>query len=183
MQSFKEKARTLNKTIVLPEGNEPRTIKAASIITNEKLARVILLGNEAEIEKAALEQNVDFARLKIIDPSKSEKLDEYAELFYELRKHKGISKEEAKEKIKDEIYFGTMMIKNGDADGLVAGAAHSTGETIRPALQIIKTRPGINIVSGCFIMIVSDKNFGDNGVMIFADCAVNPNPDAAQKDQ
>lgn len=180
MQEFKKKAASLGKTIVLPEGTEPRTVKAAQIIEKEKLAEVILIGNKSEIEKVAEAEGADISAVQIIDPKNSDKLDKYAEGFFELRKHKGMTLEKAKEVVQDEIYYGTMMIYNGDADGLVAGAEHSTGDTIRPALQIIKTKPGISVVSGCFLMIVPECSLGDNGSFIFADCAVNPDPDANQ---
>jgi phosphate acetyltransferase len=180
VQSFKQKAVTLNKRIVLPEGTEPRTVKAAAQIAEEKIAQVILIGENAKIESVANEQNVKLDNIEIINPHESDKLDIYAEKFYELRKSKGVTFEQAQKVVQDEIYFATMMVKEGDADGLVAGAEHSTGDTIRPALQIIKTKPGISVVSGCFIMVVPDCEYGDDGLFVFADCAVNPNP---SKDQ
>lgn len=180
MTEFKKKAAALGKTIVLPEGTEPRTVQAAEIIEREKLAEVILVGDEDAIKKSAADNGADISKVQIIDPVKSENLDKYANDFYELRKHKGMTPEKAKEVVKDTIYFGTMMIYNGHADGLVAGAEHSTGDTIRPALQIIKTKPGISVVSGCFLMIVPNCDLGDNGNFIFADCAVNPDPDSNQ---
>lgn len=180
MQSFKEKACTLNRKVVLPEGTEPRTVKAAAIIAKEKLAQVILLGKNDKIKEVAKEQDADLTNVTIIDPLTSDKKDEYAEKLCEIRKKKGLTLEQAQEVLKDEIYFGTMMVNEGDADGLVAGAEHSTGDTIRPSLQIIKTKPGISVVSGCFIMVVANEEYGDDGIFVFADCAVNPNPNAEQ---
>ncbi|MBP7460074.1 MAG: phosphate acetyltransferase [Candidatus Delongbacteria bacterium] len=180
LQSFRNKAQKAYKTIVLPEGCEPRTIKAAAIIHQHKLARVILVGNAAEMKKIAAEQDVNLNGIDQVDPETSTHLNAYTEKFYELRKSKGITPEEARKTILDPVYYATMMVYAGDADGLVSGAQHSTADTIRPALQIIKTMPGISIVSSAFIMLVPDCEYGENGMFIFADCAVNPNPNADQ---
>jgi len=182
MKSLREKAKKSGKTIVLPEGTEPRTVKAAAIIAEQEIASVILIGNIEQIQIQAKEQDVSLTntRIKLIDPVNSEKLNEYAKIFYDLRKHKGITEEKAIEIVKDEVYFGTMMVHVGDADGLVSGAAHSTGDTIRPSLQIIKTKPGISVVSSCFVMIVPNCDLGSEGMFVFGDCAVNPDPNAEQ---
>lgn len=175
MDKIKEKAKKDIKTIVLPEGSEPRTIKAAAKIAEQNLANVILLAKKDDID-AANEDNVDLSSVTVIDPVTSDKLEDYAKKFYELRKSKGITEEQAKETVKDPLYYSVMMVKEGDADGMVSGAVHSTGDTLRPALQVIKTKPGVSIVSGCFLMEIPDKSYGDDGVMVFADCAINIDP-------
>lgn len=178
LESIRSKARSNKKTIVLPEGTEERTISAAAKITTEGLADIILLGNADEINKRGPE--LDLSRVTVIDPQYSETYDEYVEELVKIRQHKGLTVDEAKELIKDPLYYGTMMVKMGHADGLVAGAVSSTGNVLRPALQIIKTAPGISVVSSCFVMEVLYKEYGHNGILLFADCAVNPNPNAEQ---
>jgi phosphate acetyltransferase len=180
LESLKAKAKANPKKIVLPEGEEPRTIKAAVQILNEKLAQVVLVGNREKIEAVAKEQGVDVAHVPSVDPATSPKFEEYAQAYYEARKAKGVTIEQARKLIADTVFYGTMMVHKGEADGLVSGALHSTGDTIRPALQIIKTKPGINIVSSSFIMIVPDCDMGDQGMFVFADCAVMPNPTDAE---
>ncbi len=180
LESLKAKAKANPKRIVLPEGEEPRTIKAAVQILNEKLAQVVLVGNRAKIEAVAKEQGVDVANVPSVDPATSAKFEEYAQAYFEARKAKGVTIEQARKLIADTVFYGTMMVHKGEADGLVSGALHSTGDTIRPALQIIKTKPGINIVSSSFIMIVPDCDMGDKGMFVFADCAVMPNPSDAE---
>lgn len=178
LESIWNKAKSSQKTIVLPEGTEERTLKAAAMAAEEGLANIVLLGNEDEIK--AKGQDLNTSAITIIDPAKSEKYDDYVEQLVEIRKHKGLTLEESRKLVKDPLYYGTMMVKMGDADGLVAGAINTTGNVLRPALQIIKTAPGIPVVSSCFIMEVLYKEYGHEGILLFADCAVNPNPDAEQ---
>jgi phosphate acetyltransferase len=163
--------------IVLPEGYEERTIKAADIAIGEQLARIILIGDPEEINSHASKLGLkNLSKAVIVNPLKHEKKDLYIDMMVELRKSKGMTKEEASGLIEDPLYLGVMMIKNGDADGEVSGADHSTGDVLRPAFHYVKTAPGISVVSGAFIMILPDKSFGENGVIIFADGAVHPNP-------
>ncbi len=177
MDQIKAKAKANKKTVLLPEGSEPRTIKAAALIAKQGIANAVLLGDEAEIAAANVD-NVDLSQVRVVNPATSEKLDEYANAFYEMRKSKGISPDDAKKTVLNTLYFAVMMIKAGEADGMVAGAINSTGNTLRPALQVIKTKPGVSIVSSCFIMDIPNKAYGDNGVMVFADCAINIDPSA-----
>jgi phosphate acetyltransferase len=177
LDRIKSNARKHNMRIVLPEGYEERTVKAADIVIEEKLAQIILIGNPEEIKSHVKQlglKNIEKAR--IVDPKSHEKKETYINLMVELRKQKGLTHEEAARLIEDPLYLGVLMIKNGDADGEVSGADHSTGDTIRPALQYVKTAPGISVVSGAFIMILPDKNFGENGILVYADGAVHPDP-------
>ena len=177
LDSIKLNARKHYKRIVLPEGYEERTIKAADIAIAEELAQIILIGDPAEIkahaEKLGLKSLVKAA---VVNPKSHPKKEQYINLMVELRKSKGMTKEEASKLIEDPLYLGVLMIKNGDADGEVTGADHATGDVLRPAFHYIKTAPGISVVSGAFIMILQDKSFGDNGVLVFADSAVHPDP-------
>lgn len=174
---IKESAKKHNKRIVLPESLEERTLRAADIILKEKFAQVILTANpeqiKSEADKLQLE-NIDKAI--IIDPKNHEKKDQYIDLLVELRKKKGLTREEAAKLVEDPLYLATLMIKSGDADGEVAGAENATGDVLRPAFQVVKTKPGISVVSGAFLMILKDKEFGEDGLLVFADCAVHPNP-------
>ena len=166
-----------NKRIVLPEGTEERTLKAADAIIAESIARITLLGDPKEIMALAASfglKNID--RATIINPASHPMKDKYIDLMVELRKSKGLTRDEAAKLIEDPLYLGVMMIKNGDVDGEVAGARNTTGDVLRPAFQIVKTAPGISVVSGAFIMILKDKEFGADGVIVFADGAVHPDP-------
>ena len=179
IDDIKNRAKKSIKTIILTESEDVRVLEAASKVTKEGFAKVILIGNQDETNKLASDNNIDIAGIQIIDPVTSDKYDEYVERFYELRKAKGITIEDAKNIIKDNMYFGTMMVKSGDADGLVSGACHSTANTLRPALQILKTAPGTKLVSAFFLMNVPDCKYGEDGIFVFGDCGLveNPNPD------
>ena len=175
------RAKANKQRIVLPEGTEERTLKAANQILTDGVADLIILGNVEEIHNLAKQWglgNIDKAT--IIDPATSPKKEEYAELLAELRKKKGMTIEEARKKVLDPLYFGCMIIKSGDADGQLAGARNTTGNVLRPALQIIKTAPGINCVSGAMLLLTHAPECGDNGVLVMGDVAVTPVPDANQ---
>ncbi|MCX6254280.1 MAG: phosphate acetyltransferase [Bacteroidia bacterium] len=177
LDRIKLNARKHNKRIVLPEGYEERTIKAADIAIQEELAQIIIIGDPTEIISHAAKLGLkNISKATIINPKSHEKKDHYIDMMVELRKSKGMTREEAAKLIEDPLYLGVLMIKNGDADGEVSGADHATGDVLRPAFHYVKTAPGISVVSGAFIMILPDKNFGENGVIIFADGAVHPDP-------
>lgn len=179
INKIKEKARKNIKTIILTESEDKRVLQAAQKVKEEGFANIILIGKEEEANKLAKENNINIAGIPIIDPETSEKYEEYVNAFYELRKAKGMTIEKAREMLKDNMYFGTMMVKMGDADGLVSGACHSTANTLRPALQILKTAPGTKLVSAFFLMVVPDCNYGENGIFVFGDSGLveNPNPE------
>lgn len=176
-----ERAKGNKQRIVLPEGTEERTLTAADKLIADQIVDVILIGNEKEIGAKAAELGLKhISKAQLLDPIKYEKKEEYAKLLCELRKSKGMTIEQATKLVEDPLYIACMMIKCGDADGEVAGAQNTTGNVLRPALQIIKTEPGISVVSGTFIMFTKAKEYGDNGVLFCADCAVTPDPTAAQ---
>ena len=177
IDNIKQRAKQDIKTIVLPESNDLRVVKAAEQVLKEGFADIILVGNKEEINKLAKDNNIDIAGAKIVDPNISEKFSEYANKFYELRKAKGMTLDKAKEIMKDPVFFGMMMVKQEDADGLVSGACHSTADTLRPALQILKTAPGTKLVSAFFLMVVPDCEYGENGAFVFADSGLNEYPD------
>ena len=174
MNEIKARAKSDVKTIVLPEGLELRVLTAACEAQKEKIANIILLGDNAKINELAKENNLDVTGIKIIDPIGSENYDEYVNGLYELRKEKGMTVEKAKELVKDEVYFGVLMVKFGHADGLVCGAVHSTADTLRPALQIVKTKPGAKCVSSCVLLEVPDSRYEHE--YIFADCGLIQKP-------
>ncbi len=177
-EQIAEIARNSKKTIVLPESTDKRVLEAASKVVKRGIADVILVGNSADIAKLAPE--IDLDGVTIIDPLTSDKYEEYSMAFYEMRKAKGMTMEQAHETMKDPLYFGVMLVKMNAADGMVAGAVNSTSNTLRPALQIVKTAPGTKLVSAFFVMVVPDKNFGHDGAFIFADSGLVENPDADQ---
>ncbi len=180
LTQIKNNAISLQKRIVLPEGSEIRTLKATEIILKEKLARIILLGNAEQIAEIVSREGIDITGAEIVDPKKSERRDAYADMMVEIRKSKGLTKEEALKLLNDPLYYGPIMIKAGDADGEVSGAINATGDVLRPAFQFVKTLPGVSVVSGVFLMVFKDKTLGDNGLLVFADCAVMPVPDEKQ---
>lgn len=177
LQKIKENAQRHNKRIVLPEGTEERTLKAADQIIAEGLAQIILIGNPGKIESMSSEFGLkNISKAQIIDPIQHANKQKYINLMMEIRKSKGLTEEEAGKLIEDPLYLAVLMIKAGDADGEVAGADNATGDVLRPAFQYVKTAPGISVVSGAFLMILKDKEFGEDGLMVFADCAVHPDP-------
>ena len=181
LEQIRENAKKANKRIVLPEGEEERTLKAAETILGEGIAQLILIGNaetiKAEAEKFGLK---NISKATIVDTKTYDKKQQYAEIMAEIRKAKGMTVEKALKQLDSPYYLGTLMIKAGDADGMVAGAICSTADTIRPALQYIKTAPGVSTVSGAFVVVVPNKNYGQDGVFVFADCAVTIDPTAQQ---
>ena len=176
IDTIKEKAKKDIKTIVLPETEDIRTLQATEKVLKEGFANIVLIGNVEKTKELANKNQISIEGAKIIDPSKSEKYDEYVNKFFELRQKKGVSIEKAKETMLNNVYFGMMMVKCGDADGLVSGAAHSTADTLRPALQILKTAEGTKLVSAFFLMVVPNCEYGENGTFIFSDAGLNANP-------
>lgn len=180
IEMIKNKARADVKKIVLPEGDEKRTVEAASILKREGLAEPVLIGSPDSVNAVASELGVDISGIEIVDPATSEKAGGYAALLYEIRKAKGVTEADAERLVADPMYFGIMMVKSGDADGLVSGAVHTTGDMLRPALQIIKTKPEMKIVSSSFLMDCPNKDLGEDGLLIYADCVVMPCPTAEE---
>ena len=181
IDSIKEKARMDKKTIVLPETNDKRTLIAASHIIQEGIADIVMVGDEEKIMDGAGWLEVELDGGKIVNPATTDKFEDYVQLLYETRKSKGMTEEKARDiLLKDYLTFGVIMVKANDADGMVAGACHATADTLRPALQILKTAPGVKLVSGFFIIDVPDCTFGHNGTFIFADCGLNQDPTAEQ---
>ena len=178
IETIKERARQEIKTIVLPEAEDIRTLKATEIALKEKYANIILVGNEKEIKEKAEENNININGATIVEPQTSPDYEKYANLLYELRKHKGMTIEQAKEIALNPVCFGMLMVKDEEtkADGLVSGAVHSTADTLRPALQILKTAPDTKLVSAFFVMVVPDCEYGSNGTFIFGDSGLNANP-------
>ncbi|MBR5006668.1 MAG: phosphate acetyltransferase, partial [Clostridia bacterium] len=171
-----ERAKTDMKTIVLPESEDLRVIQAAAMIQERGIANVILVGDPEKI--AVLAEGLDISKCRIVNPEGYERFDEYVEAFYELRKNKGMTPEKAEKTMHDYVYFATMMVKMGEADGMVSGAAHSTADTVRPALQILKTKPGTKMVSAFFVMVVPDCEYGADGAFVYGDSGLVENPDA-----
>ncbi len=180
IEEIKKRAKKQTKTIVLPEAEDIRILEATSQVLKEGYANIILVGNQEKIEKKAKENNIKIEGAQIVEPNKAENFEKYINLLYELRKNKGMTMEQARELVKDPVYYGMLMVKdeNTKADGLVSGAAHSTSETLRPALQILKTAPGTKLVSAFFVMVVPDCRYGEKGTFIFADSGLNENPDS-----
>ncbi|MBQ6886127.1 MAG: phosphate acetyltransferase [Lachnospiraceae bacterium] len=181
IDTIKDRARQDKKTIVLPESTDKRTLIAASQILQEGIANIIMIGNEEKIYDGAGWLEVDLTGLKVVNPVLSDKLEDYVTLLYETRKSKGMTMDKAREILTtDYLTFGIVMVKANDADGMVAGACHSTADTLRPALQILKTAPGVKMVSGFFILDVPNCEFGENGTFLFADCGLNQDPTAEE---
>ena len=180
IETIKERAKKDIKTIVLPETEDVRVLQATEKILREGFAKVVLIGNPEEVSDFAAENGITIEGATIVEPSTSEKYKEYVQTFYELRKAKGMTMEQAKEMLLNKVYFGMMMVKCGDADGLVSGAAHSTADTLRPALQILKTAEGTRLVSAFFLMVVPDCEYGEKGTFIFSDAGLNANPNSEE---
>ena len=177
LDKLKEKAANNKKRIVLPEGTEERTLRAADVVLEEGFADIILIGDpEVIADESRRHVLKNISKATIVDPQNHDKKGQYTDLLFDIRKHKGMSREQAAELVENPLYLSVLMIKSGDADGEVAGADNATGDVLRPAFQIVKTQPGISVVSGAFIMALKDKEFGEDGMMVFADCAVHPNP-------
>jgi len=180
MESIWRRAKEDVRHILLPEGTEPRMLHAARKITDQALARISLIGNPDEIGQIAKKEKVDLTGVEIVDPATHQNRNIYIEQLVEMRKKKGMTPEKASGLLYENAYYATMMVKLGDADGFVAGAVSSTPQVWRPVLQIIKTKPGIKVAASCFLMEVPDCEYGEDGVFIYADCGLNPNPNAEE---
>lgn len=180
IEQIKQRARQNVKTIILPESNDTRVLKGAEIALNEGYSKIILIGVKEDVTKLADENNIKISGAEIINPLESEYYENFVQKFYGLRKQKGMTEEKAKEFMKDHIYFGMMLLKEGLADGLVSGACHSTSDTLRPALQILKTAPNTKLVSAFFVMDVPSCDYGEDGVFVFGDCGLNQNPNSEE---
>ncbi len=178
IDTLKSRAKNDIKTVVLAEGEDIRTLEAAQTVLKEGYAKIVVLGNKEKIAKMSSEKGLDLSGAIIIDPETSEKTAEYADKFYEMRKSKGITPEQAKETMKNTLYYGVMMVNEGEADGMVAGACNSSANVIRPSLQILKTKPGTKLVSAFFVIVVPDCEYGEKGTFVFADSGLNEDPDA-----
>lgn len=180
IEQIKERAKKDIKTIILPEAEDIRTLEATETILKEGYAKIILIGKKEKILELAKTKQLKIEKAEIIDPSDSEETEKYSQKLYELRKEKGMTEEKARELVQDPVYFGMMMIKSEKADGLVSGAVHSTADTLRPALQILKTAPGTKLVSCFFVMCVPNTEYGEKGTFVFADSGLNANPTAEE---
>ena len=181
IDKIKDRARQDVKKIVMPESNDRRTLIAAHKILKENIADIIMVGKEEKIMEGAKWLELDLSRISVVDPENTDKFDEYANTLYELRKNKGMTLEKARERLlTDYLMFGVMMVKMKDADGMVAGACHATADVLRPSLQVLKTAPGVELVSGFFILDVPNCEYGENGTFLFADCGLNQDPNSEE---
>lgn len=180
IEQIKAKAKKQIKTIVLPESEDLRVLRGAEIALKEGYSKIILIGNPEKVRKSARDNDIDIEEAEIINPIESKYYEEFVQKFYEMRKAKGMTEEKARDTIKQNIYFGVMMLKENLADGLVSGACHSTSDTLRPALQILKTAPNTKLVSAFFVMDVPNCEYGENGVFIFGDSGLNQNPNSEE---
>lgn len=180
IDDIKNRAKASIKTIVLPEATDIRVVTAAANILKEGFAKIILIGEKKQILDLTRKNNLDISKASIIEPASYNQYDEFVQKFYELRQRKGMTIEKAKSLLLDPVYFGMMMVKTGRADGLVSGAIHSTADTLRPALQILKTAPNTKLVSAFFLMIVPNCEYGENGTFVFSDCGLNANPNSEE---